>query len=408
MKFAYTAFDAEGRRHEGMLDAPTEPAARAMLVEKRLFVVKCGADTGGARKSGGGRRLPRWRCLAEFTRQTAILVSTGTPLVQALGAVERQMLDPTFAAVVADVRKRVEEGSMLADAMAKHPKYFDAVAKSLVSAGESSGRLSLMLEKLADINRQKEVVRKNITAALAYPVMLLCIACVVLVGMLMFVVPRFAVLFESLDAPVPASTAVLMAISNHLRATWWYEFPTAAVVLVGGVVWLHSAAGRAALDSLALRVPALSSLIMRLAMARIARLLGVLLESRVPLLDALALTQQSMTHHGYAALLGEVSEAVKRGSPISSVVGQSPLFTASFVEAVRSGEDSGQVGQVLLSLAGYLDEDNAVLLKSVTQLLEPLVLIVLGLVIGTVAVSMFLPLFDATAATHVATGGGAG
>lgn len=408
MRYSYVAFDGEGLRHEGSIEAASEGAARASLAEKQLFVVECGFGEGAERPGGKrGKRMPRWRCLAEFTRQTAIMVSTGTPVVQALQAVERQVLDPAFGEVIADVRKRVEEGSMLAEALSKHPKYFDAVSRSLVSAGESSGRLSEMLEKLAYINRQQEVVRKNVGAALAYPVTLMCIAIIVLLGMLMFVVPRFAVLFESLDAPVPASTAVLMAISNHLRAAWWYEIPGALGLLGGTVLWIRSPDGRRTLDAMSLHLPVLSGVVMRLAMARIARLLGVLVESRVPLLDAIALTQQSMTHRAYADLLGEVSETVTRGNPMSTVILQSTLVTPSFAEAIRSGEESGQVGPVLISLAGYMDEDNAVLLKSVTQLLEPLVLVVLGLVIGTVAVSMFLPLFDATAATHVTTGGGA-
>ncbi|HZW11475.1 MAG TPA: type II secretion system F family protein [Phycisphaerales bacterium] len=409
MKFSYVAFDVEGKRFEDAIDSPNEEGARRSLSDRGLFVVELSRGAGRPAAAGGaarpGRRMSRAACLAEFTRQMSILVSTGTPLVQALGAVERQVLDARFGAMLADVRMRIEEGSTLADAMAEHPRYFDAVARSLVSAGEASGKLDAMLQRLAVIIRQQEVTRRSLAAAMSYPVLLISIAGVVLVAMLLFIIPRFAVLFESLDTPLPASTAFLMGASQHLRGHWVYELPIALGAVVCVVLWLKSAAGRRALDTWSIRAPLISRLVVSLAMARMARLLGVLLESRVPLLEALSLTKQAMANHHYARLLEEIEESVTQGSSMSAVVGRSALISPAFAEAVRSGEESGQVGRVLVSLAEYMEEDNALLVKSVTQLLEPVVLIILGLVVGIVAVSMFLPLFDATAATH---SGGAG
>ncbi len=407
MKYAFVAFDAGGKRTEDVIDAASEVAAKDSLAERGLFVVEIDADIpagqGGSRS--GGRKQSKWRCLAEFTRQMSILVATGTPVVQALAAVERQVTDPRFVEVVGDVRRRVEEGTSLGEAISRHPKYFDAVARSLISAGESSGRLDAMLERLAAVNRQQEIVRRSLTSALAYPILLTSISMVVLVNMLMFVVPRFAVLFESLDTPVPASTAVLMAASEHLRSNWWWEFPVVGVGVVALVLWGLSKPGRRAIDAMILKLPGFSALCISLAMARIARLLGVLLQSRVPLLDSLTLVQEAMSNDSFRRLIERVKLAVVRGGSISSVIGKSSLVTPAFAEAVRSGEDSGRIGEVLTSLADYLDEDNATLLKSLTQMLEPIVLIFLGLVVGTIAVSMFLPLFDATAATGPAMGG---
>lgn len=401
MKFAFVAFDNSGKRHEDIVDAATEIAARDTLSDRGLFVTEIRAGGGAPRQKKGntGRRQPKWRCLAEFTRQMAILVSTGTPLVQALGAVERQVTDARFSGVVGEIRARVEEGSSLADAVGRHPAYFDAVARSLIAAGEASGNLDKMLTRLASVNRQQEVVRRSVVAALSYPSMLFCIAVVVLIGMMMFVVPRFSVLFESLDTPLPPTTAVLMDISNFLRASWWWCFPSVLFGLGAGVAWLYSKPGRRAIDNCCIRLPGISKLFIALAMARIARVLGVLVESRVPLLDALALTKAAMTNCHYRDLLSRAEHAVTRGGSMSSVVNGSSLVSPAFAEAIKSGEESGKVGQVLTSLADYLDEDNALLVKSITQLLEPIVLVILGLVVGTVAVSMFLPLFDATAAT---------
>ena len=407
MNYTFVAFDSSGSQKQDVIDAPSEAAARDTLSERGLFVVEIteGGAPAGVQVAKGGRRQSKWRCLAEFTRQMAILVSTGTPVVQALGAVERQVTDPKFVAVVGDVRVRVEEGASLADAVARHPKYFDAVARSLIAAGEASGNLDKMLGRLAAVNRQQEVVRRSVTAALAYPSMLLVIATVVLLGMMMFVVPRFAVLFDSLDTPLPPTTAVLMDVSDFLRGNWWWALPGAAASVGLGVMWLMSRSGRRAMDSWILVAPGFSNLFQALAMARIARVLGVLVESRVPLLDALALTRHAVTNHNYSELIERTEQAVTRGGSMSGVIGDSKLVTPAFAEAIRSGEESGKVGVVLTSLADYLDEDNALLVKSITQLLEPIVLVILGLVVGTVAVSMFLPLFDATAATS--PGGGA-
>lgn len=407
MKYAYVAFDSSGKQCEDVVEAASELAARDALAERRLFVVKiaAGESTPAAGSRPSGRRQSKWRCLAEFTRQMAILVCTGTPVVQALGAIERQVSDPRFIEVVSDVRNRVEEGSTLAEAIARHPRYFDAVACSLISAGEAGGNLDRMLERLAAVNRQQEVVRRSVIAALSYPVMLFCIALVVLVGMLMFVVPRFSVLFDTLGASLPASTAVLMRVSDHLRATWWWEFPAVAFAVAGLAAWGLSKPGRRAFDTWSLRMPIFARLFISLSVARIARLLGVLIESRVPLLDALVLTQAAMTNHHFRELLEKVERTVTRGGTMSSVVAGSNLVSPAFAEAVRSGEESGQVGSVLTSLADYLDEDNAVLVKSITQMLEPIVLVVLGAVVGTLAISMFLPLFDITAATGAGGGG---
>ncbi len=407
MKYAFVAFDTAGKRIEDIVDASCELAARDALSERGLFVseIVVGESIGKAGTKQTGRKQSKWRCLAEFTRQMAILVSTGTPVVQALSAIERQVTDPNFVEVVADVRNRVEEGSTLSDAIARHPKYFDAVACSLISAGEASGNLNTMLLRLADVNRQQEVVRRSVTAALSYPVFLFFIALSVLIGMLMFVVPRFAVLFDSLDSPLPPTTAVLMKLSDHMRTSWWWEFPLIAVVAVGLIFWMLSQSGRRTLDGWSLRIPLFAPLVVSLSVARISRILGVLIESRVPLLEALNLTQAAMTNSQFRNLLADVEETVIRGGTMSSVISTSDLVSPAFAEAVRSGEESGQIGPVLTTLADYLDEDNAIMVKSITQLLEPVVLVVLGVVVGTLAISMFLPLFDATSAVN--PGGGA-
>ncbi|MCW5777054.1 MAG: type II secretion system F family protein [Phycisphaeraceae bacterium] len=402
MRFECVTFDRGGRRQIEKVEAASRAEATDILGRKGLFVLEINEASEAALKSAatkGGlaiRRGSRTRCLAEFTRQLSILVGTGTPVVQAMAAVERQTKDEAFRAVVADVRRRVEEGSTLADAMEKHPRVFDAVARSLVAAGESGGHLDDMLSRLAALMRQQEVMRGSIVGAMVYPTLLIFVAVSVLVLMIAFVIPRFSGLFETLDAPLPPTTALLMSTSELLRMYWWAVIIVLGGSVVGALYWLVTPSGRQMLDTVAVRAPKLGRLIRSLATARIARLLGVLLESRVPLLESLVLTRQAMTNSHYRELLVKIEEAVTRGEAMSDALASSELVTPSFAEAVRNGEQGGRVSAVLLNLANCMDEDNAMVVKSVTSIIEPLILIALGLVVGFVAISMFLPLFDVT------------
>ncbi len=402
MKFECVTFDRNGRRHTEHVEAASRAEAAELLGRKGLFVLEVNEATqatlraANARRGVALKRGSKTRCLAEFTRQLSILVGTGTPVVQAIAAVERQTRDEAFRAVVADVRKRVEEGSTFADAMEKHPRVFDAVARSLVAAGESGGHLDEMLARLAALMRQQEVMRGSIIGAMIYPALLIVVAFSVLILMIAFVIPRFSGLFETLDAPLPPTTALLMSASELLRAYWWGVVIALGGIAAGAVYWLATPSGRELIDTAAVRAPKIGKLIRSLATARIARLLGVLLDSRVPLLDALVLTRQAMTNSHYRALLVKIEEAVTRGEAMSDALASSDLVNASFAEAIRNGEQGGRVSSVLLNLANCMDEDNAMVVKSVTSIIEPLILIGLGLVVGFVAVSMFLPLFDVT------------
>ena len=255
------------------------------------------------------------------------------------------------------------------------------------------------LEKL-----RGEIVRQTVAGAMVYPCLLVVVAISVLIVMMCFVMPRFSGLFQTLDAPLPPTTKLLMSISWFLRSWWWALAGVLALAGVGLVAWIGTAPGKQAFDSLILKAPQIGRLSRSLITARIARLMGLLLESRVPMLECLTLTRQSLTNENYARLMDRTQESLTRGEPFSSVLGSDGLISPSVVEAVRNAERTGQVGPVLSSMADFLDEENEVIVKSLTSLLEPLILITLGLVVGFVAISMFLPLFDLTSTA----GGGGG
>lgn len=402
MKFAYSGFDKAGQPVSGSIDGATREDAADALLKRGVYVnamspARASGGHGSRRVPflGGGKRLEQ---AAVFLRQLAVLVSTGTTLVDAIGSIERQQPAGAWQRCLADLRERVEEGTQLSDAMASHPAYFDGVCRSLIAAGESGGKLDDMLTRLAALMRQQVRIRKTLSGAMIYPVLLIFVAIGVVITMIGFVLPRFEGLFQSIDAPLPPTTKYLMEASEFLRAYWYVFAGVVAAGVVTTVVVLRHEAGRAAWETLLMRLPALGRLARSFAAARVARVLGVLLESRVPMMDALKLTKAAAGRKAYADLIQRAEDAVTRGDNISLAFADPSLINPSVCEAVRSGERTGQVGPVLVQVAQHMDEDNEVLLKTVTGLIEPAILLVLGLIVGAMAISMFMPLFDLAAA----------
>lgn len=412
MKLAYQAINRSGAAVQDTLDAESIEEASESLRARGLFVTEivpeAKAAGGRPRVAGGvkksrGTKTKKLRHVAMFSRQLQVLIATGTPLADAVAALQRQTRDATFSEVIADILTHVEEGSPLSEALGRHPDYFDQVYRNVVLAGESSGSLDTMLDRLASLSRKQAQLRMQLTGAMVYPAVLILISIIVTVVMLTLVLPRFTGLFETLDTPLPGTTVALMWMSGLLRAYWW----AILLVLVGGVVggrrWSKTPAGGAWIDRMMVTVPKISELTRAFATAKIARLMGVLVECNVPLLDAIELSRNATGSTVYAGLMSGAHETVVRGELASSAFSNDKLIDPAFYEAVRNGEQSGKLGPLLLTVADFLDEDNDVRLRSATSLIEPLILVVLGVVVGGIAISMFLPLFDLTA-----TAGGGG
>jgi type II secretory pathway component PulF len=242
--------------------------------------------------------------------------------------------------------------------------------------------------------------RSAIIGAMVYPALLIVVSIAVLGLLLTFVLPRFTELFKTLDTPLPPTTKMLMWLSDLTRSYWW----TLPAVIIGIVfaarLWLSTAAGRRTMDNVVLRLPQFGKMTRNFTTARIIRLLGVLIQGKVPLIDALALTKESTRNRNYVDLIEKASEAVIRGDSLAASFASSPLIVASVYEAMRSGERSGQLGPLLNTVADFLDEENEVTLKSLTSILEPIILVALGIFVGFVAISMFMPMFDLTAAAR--------
>lgn len=404
MKLAYQGYDSNGKVVCDTIEAPTSDEAKLVLRGRGLFVTSINATDNQEKESGGSgggllgsRAGSGVKGLTLFTRQLQVMITTGTPIVQALSALQRQTDNAVWRSTIEKLSHRVEEGVALSEAMKEHPDRFDSIYCNLVAAGEVSGKLPVMLERLSDLTRKQMQTRNTVIGALVYPSLLVVVAVGVLCLMLTMVLPRFGELFETLDLPLPPTTMALMYLSGVLTSYWWAIILAIAGVACGVYYWVQTEQGKEAIFSLMLRLPMVGKVTRSFATARIARLLGVLMDSHLPLLEVLDLIRNGTKNVHYSHLLDEAKEAVIRGEPISTAFMGSDLITPAVTEAIRSGEATGKVASSLLVMSDMIDEENEVLIKSLTGVLEPLILLAMGVLVGIMALSIFLPLFDLTA-----------
>jgi type II secretory pathway component PulF len=406
MKLAYKAYDGAGKAATGVIEADDTMTATEALRRRGLYVAEVIEQKTTALKHRSGRRQRRvsrsqkLKNIAMFSRQLHVLISSGTQIVDALHAVERQARPGPWRDVIDSLQTRVEEGASLSEAMQNHEHYFDPVYRSLVAAGESSGHLVEMFDRLAVVKQKQLRVRNSIMGAMIYPCMLVTLGSSIFVLLLLFVVPRFSTLFTTMGVPLPPSTAALLGISAAFRHFWW-----AVGLLAGGMIfglrhYLRTPGGRRLRDVLVLRLPYIGGVARSLSSARIISLLAVLMEAKIPVLDALRLVRSAAGNVLYQELMMQAEEYVSRGEPMSQAFADTPLFSPSIYEAIRSGEHSGDIDRLLLNVSSFLDEENDVIIRSLTSIIEPVILIVMGILVGLIAVCMFLPLFDLTAMTQ--------
>lgn len=403
MNFVYTGYDNAGSKASGTIDAPSSEEAIERLRRKSVFVVtiqeasKAPSKAKKSKRTGGRKKGVSPKVLAQFARELAVLVSTGTPIADAIESLEQQAQTEQWAEVVGSVRQKLQDGEAFSEALDSRPDVFDSVFRSLVAAGESSGQLDKMLQRLAILTRRQAHVRASVIAAMMYPILLTAVCIAVLFLMLGVVLPRFSGLFETLDTPLPASTQFLVMLSGLMLGYWWVALPAFGIGVWGLVAWLRTPPGKRVYERSLLSVPKVGPIVRAFGTARVARILGTLLEAKVPMIEAIELTRRSIAHHGFVEMLDRAERVVTKGEPVSSAFIESDLFVRSSAQAVRNGEQTGRLAEVLVHIADYLDEENESTVKALSSLLEPLIMLVLGGLVAFVAVSMFLPLFDLTA-----------
>lgn len=401
MLLTYDAVDAKGKAQRNTLEAADERDAVDQLRRRGLYATRIErpkADAAPtARNAAAASRMPLGT-LVLFTRQMAMLLRAGSALVPAIVAIRRQMKKPAHAALLTRIVNDLESGDTLTDALRRHRETFDPVYCAIVAAGESSASLPAMFERLAGIVARRRSMRNKIIGALAYPALLVCMSAKILGVMILFVLPRFNEMFKQLGVTPPAITRALLHTGGFARGNWpWLV--AGAVAAIGALIWvLMSQTGRSWLSNFQLSIPIVGRLRSRLIQAQAFRTMGMLLESKVGVIDALELARQATRNRRFQTLFDAIEDAVTAGGQLSAALESSRLIDPSLCQAVRTGEESGRMGEAMSYSADVLDETTAELMNTVMKLIEPAILMVMGALVGGIAVALFMPLFDLTAA----------
>ncbi len=403
MKLAYKGIDLNGATVADVIESSSIPEAIESLRQEGLFITDIQESSGKKRvwrgtnvgTSAKASRLTLNELLL-FTRQMAMLLRAGSPVVPALVAIAKQMKSSSRS-VVDKIRRDMEGGRGLADAMKEFPHTFPETYIAVVGAGEMSANLPDMFTRLATMVTRKREIRNRIISATAYPVLLICLSFCIVTTMVVFVVPRFKALFASLNSPLPWSTKFMFGLSLFLRGNWPWFLGAGIAVAVVVVLLCKTAGGRQRLCDWQTRIPLAGKLFARLILAQMYRVMGLLLESRVGLMATLQLAGRISSNKDYQTLLTAMTETVEQGNRLGDAVSRSAMVPPSIAQAVVIGEESGHLDQAMLFVAEVQDDDNAQMIDTLTKLIEPIILIGMGFVVGAIALSLFIPLFDLAA-----------
>lgn len=396
----YLALDTSGRERRGSVTAPTVEEARARLDRRRFYVVRIESGTGQSQKapsllSGAAfaRRKLSVKQLTLFTRQLATLVQV-TPLEESLRTISRQSEQAHVRTVLQTVHVAVVEGRRLSEAMGREPKSFPPLYRAMVSAGESSGTLSTILERLADLLERQAQVRSKVMSAMAYPVVLAIVAVFVVMALMVFVVPKVVEQFDTVGQALPLLTRIVIGISDFLVNWWWLLL--IVIALLGLISWraLRDPAIRLRFDRWLLRVPLIGRLIRDLHAARMSRTLSTMVASRLPLLEGLTLTTSTIHNRALRAASEDIVEAIRGGGSLSVALKRANVFPPLLVYLTASGEAAGKLDMTLERAADYLEREFDGFTAAALSLLEPAIIVVMGGIVALIVLSILLPILQ--------------
>jgi type IV pilus assembly protein PilC len=394
--FAWEGVDRRGQKVKGDLNAASLTLARADLRRQGVNPTK-------VRKKpqplfGGGKRKITAGDISVFSRQLATMMAAGVPLVQSFDIVGRGHDNPSMQELLLSIKADIESGTSMAAALRKHPRYFDELVCNLVAAGEQAGVLDVLLDKIATYKEKTESIKGKIKKAMFYPAAVIVVAVVVTTVIMLFVIPQFKALFASFGADLPGFTLLVISISDFMRQFWWLL----AVGVAGGIyaivaAFKRSKAFRDAVDRTALRMPVIGAILHKAAVARFARTLSTMFAAGVPLVDALDSVSGATGSVVYADAVSKMREEVATGQSLQLAMRQRGLFPHMVIQMTAIGEESGALDAMLGKAADFYEEqvDNAV--DALSSLLEPLIMVVIGGLVGSLVIAMYLPIFKLAA-----------
>ncbi|MFZ0827024.1 MAG: type II secretion system F family protein [Verrucomicrobiia bacterium] len=431
-KFDYVALDNRGKETKGTVEVASQNEAIGRVKEMGLFPTKIietekvtdkkpakgkakSSPRAGGKKKGaldininfkipglGGKVKPK--VLTTFTRQLATLVDSGLPLLRGLRVLEKQERNGALKRILGELALAIEGGSTFSEALAQHPKVFNRLFVNMIKAGELGGVLEVVLKRLAEFSEKAAKIRGKVKAALFYPVAVLIVAVGILTLLMVMVVPKFKEVFAGMGVKMPGFTLFVLAVSDAIRLHFLQTIGLVAAIVVGFLLFIRTKIGRLLWDKAKLKMPVMGPVISKVAIARFTRTLGTLVSSGVPILQALTIVKETAGNVIISNAISGVHESVKEGETITAPLEASGVFPPMVVSMVDVGEQTGALPEMLLKISDNYDEevDNAV--ASMTSLLEPIMIVFLAVVVGSIVIAMFLPLIAMI--TNLSGGGG--
>jgi len=396
--FAWRAIDTGGRERHGRLNAPSADEAKARLEARRLYVVavdKTGEGPGPSLAASIFTRKPRLsvRELTLFTRQFSTLIQV-MPIEEALRSIALQTARPSAVAVIGAVHGAVLSGRRFADALAIEGASFPPLYRAMVAAGEASGSLPDILTRLADLHERQAEVRNKLLTALAYPAALAVVAIGVVLALMLFVVPKIVEQFETVGQQLPLLSRIVIGTSHFIGSWWWAMLLGVGLAVLLFTRWIADPDRRLAFDGWVLRLPLLGGLIRDLHAARMARTLAKMIESRLPLIEGIAMVSGTLRNRALRQATGTIVEDIRGGSSLSAAMRRSGLFPPILVHMAASGEAAGKLDEMLEHAADYLEREFDMFTATMLSLLEPLVIVVMGAIVAVIILAILLPVLQ--------------
>jgi len=398
--YAYKGIDARGKSVKGVRDADSAKALRGVLKRDGILATEILEQSEAARKAARdidfGKLFRRVSQLdvAVATRQLSVLLRSGVPLVEALSALIEQLDHPDLKAAFTDTRNQVNEGSTLADALKAHPKIFPSLYVNMVAAGEASGTLEEVLSRLAEFLDDQTRLQSKVRGALAYPIVMAVVVVLILFLMMSVVVPKVTAIFENFNQTLPWYTRLLIFVSDIFSNYWWLL----GALLIGGIYWFRrwraTEDGRKKWDLFILEVPLFGPLLIMVAVARFSRTLATLLASGVPVLTAMDITRNVLGNTELMRVVEDARESVREGEGIAKPLRQGERFPPIVTHMIAVGERTGQLEEMLIHVADAYDQQIEVRVGAMTSILEPLLIVVMGAVVGGIAFAILMPLLQ--------------
>ena len=396
--FAYSAINAQGATLTGEIQATDLAGAREALrgnglLAQTLEQIAGGSDSEATGLFGRPKKV-KPKSLQIFSRQFATMIDAGLSVVQSLVILEQQTDDKNLGLIVDDVREQVEGGALLSEAMASHPHVFSRLYIAMVEAGEAAGALETVLDRVATQIEKEQKIKRRVKGAMIYPVVVLSFATLVLAGMLMFLVPVFTKVFDTLGGDLPVLTQYVVKASDGLRAYWYIIFPLIGGVIYGLRRWKKTESGRQVWDRMKLRLPvSIGQVVRKVAMARWSRTLSTLISAGVDIVKALEITAQTAGNWVVEDETARLRMRVQEGATIAQPLVESGIFPPMVSQMVKIGEESGELEKMLGKVADFYEDEVDASIQALTSIIEPLMMIGVGVMVGIIVIAMYLPMF---------------